>query len=134
MATERIKKLCSLRQPPYELPADSFIDEASEYIIRAVFDSWSWIKAEDRLPPLDPSGMDEGDGISDPLIICYTCKDDPYHIYRRIGHCTKIEGKIKWGVSELFTWDILPQNNEELITVTHWMPLPNVPKEEIENE
>jgi hypothetical protein len=35
IVTGRIKRLCSLREPPYELPADSFIDEASEDIINS---------------------------------------------------------------------------------------------------
>ncbi len=47
---EGIKKLCPLRQPPYELPADSFLDSLATVIIDEFNKQSEWISVKDRLP------------------------------------------------------------------------------------
>lgn len=88
-----------------------------------------WVNVKDRLPELDTEGFDEGGGISDPVLILYTCKDDDTKcIYRRVGHLYRCEEENIWTLSECLTWDILPEDHENNLEVTHWMLLPEPPK------
>lgn len=87
-----------------------------------------WISVKDRFPEVDNYGFDEGEGISDSVLISYRCKDDVSGtIYRRVGHFFKSTDGDLWTLSECLTYDCLPRNHEELIEVSHWMPLPDHP-------
>ncbi len=97
MATSRIKQLCGLREPPFELPSDSFIDKAAEDIIRDIFNSWQWIDANECMPKYDGR---------------YLVVEN--HSYRWIGISTMRHGSFDMKIS-------------------HWMPLPNPPKENLSN-
>lgn len=96
MVTKRIKKLCGLREPNYELPADSSIDSASIDIIQTIFNMWQWISVKDRLPPINT------------LILVY-----------------EKEGKVT--LSGIYN---LEHFKSDECTISHWMPLPQPPKEE----
>lgn len=91
-----------------------------------------WVKCSDRMPEIDNDGFDEGDGISDTVLMYYTCKDDDSDsrmTYIRVGHYLISEGEETWTIAECLTWDCLPRDHEKNITVTHWMPLPEAPNE-----
>lgn len=89
IVTERIKKLCNLREPPFELPADSFIDKASEDIIYKIFEMWQWIDVKDRMPEIDDR---------------YLVIED--HHYNWIGISTMRHGKFDINITH---WMPLPQ-------------------------
>jgi hypothetical protein len=89
-----------------------------------------WISVDDNIPHLDGYGMDEGEGISDCVLMLYSCNDDNSGmIYRRVGHCLKLDGKIVWSLAECLTWNSFPKDHENILNVTHWMPLPEIPND-----
>ena len=88
-----------------------------------------WISVKDRLPELYTEGFDEGEGISNCVLILYTCKDDYTKCrYRRVGYLFRCKEENIWNLSECLTWDVLPEGHENNLEVTHWMPLPDAPE------
>lgn len=112
IVTERIKKLSSLREPPYELPADSFIDKASKDIIYSIFNTWTWISVKDVLPSHDQLVLAVPKNINCPAVLRFQ------------------EGSGS-GNGYLFMW---PDLKGQVLNISHWMPLPQPPKEESNDE
>lgn len=83
-----------------------------------------WISVKDRLPKIDCSIE-----VSNCVLMCYKVRNDPSCMtYRRVGHYMEIEGIKSWGLAECLAWDYLPMDADDLIEVTHWMPIPEPPK------
>jgi hypothetical protein len=104
--THRIKMLCSLREPPYELPADSFIDKASEDIINAIFDTWHWISIKDGLPKHNQFFLGVSKSGNMVVLRC------DLHIYNE-------------PIDYVF---MNPELTHQVRDITHWMPLPRTPE------
>lgn len=86
-----------------------------------------WFNAEDIFP--DP---DIHDNVNHSI-------DDVLIIYKEIcGHCGMHESRKDYGIgyydgdswtlSQPLSEDIIPENVSDMIKVTHWMPLPKMPK------
>lgn len=87
-----------------------------------------WISVKDKLPEVDNFGLEEGEGISDNVLIIYSCKDDPSNIkYCRVGHFFISNEGSEWALSEGLTWNHYLIDHSKLLDVTHWMPLPEPP-------
>lgn len=93
-----------------------------------------WISVKDRFPEIDGYGFDDGEGISDPVLVFYTCTNDDQRAnekyrFKGIAHWYVQKEKNKWTLCEPLLWDCLPVAHEDLLNVTHWMPLPETPNE-----
>lgn len=80
-----------------------------------------WISVNDKLPP---------ELYTDVLIyynrICEKCQINSEEEYISIAYY----GENGWSMSEPLDADYFPMNAVSEINITHWMPLPNAPKEE----
>jgi hypothetical protein len=88
-----------------------------------------WISVNERLPDM------ELDNLNDPV-------DDVLIVFQRTttkcNHCGHLDGDYfygigyviheEWKLTELLENNCLPLDYEDQIKVTHWMPLPELPK------
>lgn len=73
-----------------------------------------WISVNDKFPK---------DGKE--VLVTYFYKSKPKRRYVKTANCFTYDGKAHWNS----VWDEYKATNEEEI-VTHWMPMPEPPKEE----
>jgi Protein of unknown function (DUF551) len=84
-----------------------------------------WISVKERIPEPGKDGLEEG--IEDVLIaykrICEKCYNPDKELYISVGY--HFEG---WLLAQPLSNDVFTEEHNEQILVTHWMPLPALPK------